>query len=100
MQVKNKAKLKDKNVAVTLIPEDSEDLWYLYNLIKKGDTVQLLTHRNVKKGNQSQLTKGKAKLEKILVKLRLLVEDIDYIASDQTMRIDRKSTRLNSSHRL
>ncbi|RCK59012.1 Protein dom34 [Candida viswanathii] len=91
MQVKNKAKLKDKNVAVTLIPEDSEDLWYLYNLLKKGDTVQLLTHRNVKKGNQAQQTKGKAKLEKILVKLRLLVEDIDYVASDQTMRINGKS---------
>ena len=49
MQVKNKAKLKDKNVAITLVPEDSEDLWYLYNLLKKGDTVQLVTHRNVKK---------------------------------------------------
>ena len=36
MQVKNKAKLKDKNVAITLVPEDSEDLWYLYNLLKNG----------------------------------------------------------------
>lgn len=104
MQVKNKAKLKDKNVAVTLVPEDSEDLWYLYNLIKKGDTVQLLTHRNVKKGNQNQITKGKLKMEKILVKLRLLVEDIDYIASDLVMRVNGKSllqqeyVPLNSYH--
>lgn len=104
MQVKNKAKLKDKNVAVTLVPEDSEDLWYLYNLIKKGDTVQLLTHRNVKKGNQNQITKGKLKMEKILVKLRLLVEDVDYIASDLVMRVNGKSllqqeyVPLNSYH--
>ncbi|KAI5966849.1 DOM34 [Candida pseudojiufengensis] len=104
MQVKNKVKLKDKNVAVTLIPEDSEDLWYLFNLIKKGDTVQLLTHRNVKKGNQNQITKGKSKMEKILLKLRLVVEDIDYIASDLTMRINGKSllqqeyVPLNSYH--
>ncbi|KAI3404841.2 DOM34 [Candida oxycetoniae] len=91
MKVKNKVKLKDKNVAITLVPEDSEDLWYLYNLIQKGDTVQLLTHRNVKKGNPNQVTKGKAKMEKILVKLRLLVEDIDYVASDSTMRINGKS---------
>ncbi|CAK9436306.1 uncharacterized protein LODBEIA_P08640 [Lodderomyces beijingensis] len=104
MQVKNKAKLKDKNVVVTLIPEDSEDLWYLFNLVKKGDTVQLLTHRNVKKGNQNQITKGKAKMEKILVKLRLLVEEIDYIASDSAMRINGKSllqqefVPLNSYH--
>ena len=104
MQVKNKAKLKDKNVVVTLVPEDSEDLWYLYNLIKKGDTVQLLTHRNVKKGNQNQITKGKLKMEKILVKLRLLVEDVDYIASDLVMRVNGKSllqqefVPLNSYH--
>lgn len=91
MQLKNKAKLKDKNVAITLVPEDSEDLWYLYNLLKKGDTVQLVTHRNVKKGNQAQITKGKSKMEKIVVRLKLLVEDIDYIASDQTMRINGKS---------
>ena len=65
MQVKNKAKLKDKNVAITLVPEDSEDLWYLYNLLKKGDTVQLVTHRNVKKGNQAQITKGKAKWKRL-----------------------------------
>ncbi|WLF76518.1 Translation factor pelota [Lodderomyces elongisporus] len=91
MQVKNRVKLKDKNVALTLIPEDSEDLWYIFNLVKKGDTVQLLTHRNVKKGNQNQITKGKSKMEKILVKLRLLVEEVDYIASDLTMRINGKS---------
>ncbi|CAI5755590.1 unnamed protein product [Candida verbasci] len=91
MQVKSKVKLKDKNVAVTLIPEDSEDLWYIYNLIKKGDSVSLLTHRNVKKGNQNNITKGNAKMEKILVKLKLTVEEVDYIASDQTMRINGKS---------
>ena len=49
--------------------------------------------------------KGKSKMEKIVVRLKLLVEDIDYIASDQTMRINGKSLvqqeyiPLNSFHR-
>lgn len=104
MQVKNKIKLKDKNVAITLVPEDSEDLWYLYNLLKVGDTVQVLTQRNVKKGNPAQIQKGKAKMEKVLLRLKLLVEDIDYIASDQAMRVNGKSLEqqeyvpLNSYH--
>ncbi|RLV90111.1 Protein dom34 [Spathaspora sp. JA1] len=104
MQVKNKVKLKDKDVAVTMVPEDSEDLWYLYNLLKTGDIVQVLTHRNVKKGNPNQLQKGNSKMEKVLLKLKLLIEDIDYIASDQTMRINGKSLQqqeyvpLNSYH--
>ena len=65
MQVKNKAKLKDKNVAITLVPEDSEDLWYLYNLLKKGDTVQLVTHRNVKKETKLKSQRGKAKWKRL-----------------------------------
>ncbi|KAK6462434.1 hypothetical protein DFJ63DRAFT_154367 [Scheffersomyces coipomensis] len=95
MLVKNKVKLKDKNVAVTFVPQDSEDLWYLYNLLRVGDTVQVLSHRNVKKGNQSQIQKGKSKMEKVLVKLKLLTEDIDYVASDNNMRISGKSIEPN-----
>ncbi|KAK6199195.1 uncharacterized protein RJT21DRAFT_44800 [Scheffersomyces amazonensis] len=95
MIVKNKVKLKDKNVALTLVPQDSEDLWYLYNLLRVGDTVHVLSHRNVKKGNQAQIQKGKSKMEKILVKLKLLIEDIDYIASDNTMRLSGKTVEPN-----
>ncbi|KAK6456552.1 uncharacterized protein RJT20DRAFT_45547 [Scheffersomyces xylosifermentans] len=95
MLVKNRVKLKDKNVAVTFVPQDSEDLWYLYNLLKTGDTVQVLTYRNVKKGNQAQIQKGKSKMEKVLVKLKLVLEDIDYIASDSNMRVSGKSMEPN-----
>ncbi|ODV79422.1 uncharacterized protein CANTADRAFT_51682 [Suhomyces tanzawaensis NRRL Y-17324] len=104
MIIKSKVKLKDKNVALTLVPQDSEDLWYIYNLLSIGDVVLVLTHRNVKKGNQTAVQKGKSKMEKVLVKLKLSLEDIDYVASDEGMRLSGKSIEphefvpLNSYH--
>lgn len=95
MLVKNQVKLKDKNVAVTFVPQDAEDLWYLYNLLKPGDTVVVVSYRNVKKGNLTQVQKGKSKMEKVLVKLKLVLEDIDYIASDNNMRLSGKSIEPN-----
>lgn len=95
MIVKNKVKLKDKNVAVTLVPQDAEDLWYIYNLLQIGDTVVVSTTRNVKKGNASQIQKGKSKMEKVNVKLKLVLEDIDYIASENDMRLSGKSVEPN-----
>lgn len=95
MLVKNQVKLKDKNVAVTFVPQDSEDLWYLYNLLSKGDIIQVSTTRNVKKGAASQIAKGKSKMEKVNIRLKLLVEDISYIASDDGMRLSGKSMDAN-----
>lgn len=76
---------KDKSGSLSLVPQDKEDLWQLYNLIQKGDVVELPSVRNVKKTE-----KGKA--ERVHVHLKLLVESIDYVASDEAMRIRGKTT--------
>lgn len=79
---------KDKSGSLSLVPQDKEDLWQLYNLIQKGDVVELSTVRNVKK------TEG-GKAERVHVKLKLLVESVDYAPSDETMRIRGKTTEQN-----
>lgn len=79
---------KDKSGSLSLIPQDKEDLWQLYNLIQKGDMVELLTVRNVKK------TEG-GKAERVHVNLKLLVESVDYVPSDEVMRIRGKTTEQN-----
>lgn len=91
MIIQNKVKLKDKNYSVKFIPEDSDDLWQLYKIINKGDRVESLTHRNIKKGNSSEIKKTKNKLEKIVVKLQLVVETIDYISSQYSLRLSGKT---------
>ena len=79
---------KDKSGSLSLIPQDKEDLWQLYNLVQKGDIVELLTVRNVKK------TEG-GKAERINVNLKLAVESVDYVPSDQAMRIRGKTVEQN-----
>ncbi|SGZ47768.1 CIC11C00000003125 [Sungouiella intermedia] len=79
---------KDKSGSLSLIPQDKEDLWQLYNLIQKGDVVDLSTLRNVKK------TEG-GKAERVHVRLKLAVESVDYAPSDETMRIRGKTTEQN-----
>lgn len=79
---------KDKSGSLSLIPQDKEDLWQLYNLIQKGDMVELLTVRNVKK------TEG-GKAERVHVHLKLAVESVDYVPSDEVMRIRGKTVEQN-----
>lgn len=79
---------KDKSGSLSLIPQDKEDLWQLYNLIQKGDKVELQTVRNVKK------TEG-SKAERKHIRLTLAVEGIEYEPSDEVMRIRGKTTEQN-----
>lgn len=79
---------KDKSGSLSLIPQDKEDLWQLYNLVQKEDIVELLTVRNVKK------TEG-GKAERVHVNLKLAVESVDYIPSDEVMRIRGKTVEQN-----
>lgn len=76
---------KDKSGLLSLVPQDKEDLWQLYNLVQKGDVVELLSVRNVKK------TEG-GKAERVHVRLKLAVESVDYEPSDEVMRIRGKTT--------
>lgn len=76
---------KDKSGSLSLIPQDKEDLWQLYNLVQKGDVVELSTVRNVKK------TEG-GRAERVNVRLKLLVESVEYTPSDEAMRIRGKTT--------
>lgn len=80
---------KDSSGSTTIIPQDKEDLWQLYNLIQKNDEIKLSTHRNIKIGG------GKGKVERKVMTIRLLVESIEYTPSDEEMRIRGKSLDVN-----
>lgn len=88
MKLVKQAFEKDASGYTTIIPQDKEDLWQIYNLIQKNDEVKLSTHRNVKKGAGN-------KVERVVMTLRLLVEDIEYTPSDEVMRIRGKSMEPN-----
>ncbi|KAG7695315.1 hypothetical protein KL930_003804 [Ogataea haglerorum] len=71
---------KDKSGSVSLVPQDGEDLWTLYNLIAKDDEVRLKTHRNIKKSPSDKPVRK-------LITLSLSVESVDFTPSDEVMRI-------------
>lgn len=89
---------KDKSGSTTLIPQDKEDLWELYNLIQKGDEITLSTHRNIKKatlGSGVAQGKDKGKTERKLLTLKMSVEDIEYTPSEEVLRIRGKTVEPN-----
>lgn len=83
---------KDSSGSVTLVAEDKEDLFTLYNLIQKRDEIELKTMRNIKKAGKDSSKGSKAKAEKKLLKLRIDIEEIDFTPQDEVMRIRGKTT--------
>lgn len=87
---------KDKSGSTTLIPQDKEDLWQLYNLIQNGDEIKLPTHRNVKKSSSGTGSgKDKGKADRKLLTLKMSVEGIEYTPSDEVMRIRGRTVEPN-----
>lgn len=88
---------KDSSGYTTLIPQDKEDLWQIYNLIQKHDEVRLPTFRNISKktGVASGGSKDKGKSERKLITLNISVEDVEYTPSDEVMRIRGRTVEAN-----
>lgn len=59
---------------VTLIPESTEDFWYLYNIIKIGDIVKLKINRKV----QNESATGFVRTSKRYVLAILEVLDVEF----------------------
>lgn len=76
---------RDSSGDITLFPEDSEDLWYAYNLIQEGDEIEAKSMRRITKVDRDGQQKGQS-IRKLL-KLRLKVESIDFDAVGNELRI-------------
>ncbi|KAE9397143.1 hypothetical protein BT96DRAFT_884222 [Gymnopus androsaceus JB14] len=74
--MKQISKFIDKHGAghVTLRPEDDEDMWHLYNLIQKGDSVRAPAIRRVQKTS----TTGSIDSQRIRLNLTLQVTNIEF----------------------
>lgn len=72
---------KDQSGTLVLAVEDSEDLWYIYNLITRGDEVEALTHRKIVK-------EGKKTADRVTLKLRIRVEKIEYDAKGAQLSLN------------
>ncbi|PNX59816.1 hypothetical protein L195_g059876, partial [Trifolium pratense] len=56
---------------VKMVPVDSDDLWYVYNLIAPGDSIMAVTFRKVLRGADN----GGRDAHRFKLKLEIEVED-------------------------
>ncbi|KAF2531365.1 hypothetical protein F2Q70_00033184 [Brassica cretica] len=70
-----------------MVAEDSDDLWYAYNLIAVRDSVMAVTFRKV----QREVPGGGRDSERVRLKLEVQVEEVDYDKDAAVLRIRGKN---------
>lgn len=73
-----------KQGEIKLIPENDDDLWHLYNIIKPGDLIKAVTFRSIEQ--KADLIRSK-KAEKKKMKLGVRVEDVKFHEFSDRLRI-------------
>lgn len=91
MKLLNKAFDKDGSGTATLIAEESEDLWHLYNLVSKGDTVKASTIRKIQKEGST----GSVQTETKKITLTIQVKAVEYDSSGDCIRFSGKNCEEN-----
>ncbi len=86
--------LANSDNALRLIPEDAEDIWLLYNILRVGDAVSAATYRKVSVGNNN------ANVEKIRLTLCVAVESIEYDGEGHEIRLKGRNLTENEHVKL
>jgi protein pelota len=79
--IKKRINKKTKAGSFILLPNDEEDLWYLYNLIVPGDVMSLKTFRKIKSEGKGQYSMTKVIRKEL--KLEVSVMDVDFSADEK-----------------
>ncbi|CAG0914732.1 unnamed protein product [Notodromas monacha] len=79
---------KDGKGQVSLLPEESEDLWHAYNLIAIGDCVTASTIRKV----QQESATGSSTSSRVRTTLTIQVEAIDFDTQACALRLKGRNT--------
>lgn len=77
--------------SVTLVPDNQEDMWHIYNLIAVGDSVRASTYRKV----QNETATGSSSSSRVLTTLTICVETIDYDIHGKTLRLKGRNIEEN-----
>lgn len=91
MKITHRRIEKDGEGQIGLIAEESDDLWYLYNIIQKGDQVKAPTFRKV----VNETSTGSTGARRVKVTLTISVEKIEYDSEGDILRVKGKSVEEN-----
>eukprot|EP00093_Oithona_nana_P004916 04916.XXX_143790_142235_1 [CDS] Oithona nana genome sequencing. len=91
MKLVHKAIEKGLSGSITLIPEETEDMWHVYNLMAVGDSIRASTFRKITtEGNT-----GTRQSQKIRLTLTIKIEDIDFDTQACLLRIKGRNIEEN-----
>ncbi|XP_033230973.1 protein pelota [Belonocnema kinseyi] len=82
---------KDGEGSVSLIPENTEDMWHTYNLISEGDCVSCSTIRKV----QTETSTGSSNSYRVRTTLTIRVEGIDFDTQACVLRLKGRNIEEN-----
>lgn len=74
-----------------MIPEESDDLWYLYNIIQRGDQVRAPTWRKV----VNETATGSTGARRVKITLTISVEKVEYDSEANIVSVKGKSVEEN-----
>ncbi|OAY43875.1 protein PELOTA 1 [Manihot esculenta] len=87
MKITRRNLVPDGPGSVKMTPVDSDDLWFVYNLISPGDSVMADTVRKVLR----EAASGGRDAERVRLKLEIKVETVDYDKVGAALRIRGKN---------
>lgn len=82
---------KDGSGSVTLIPEESEDMWHTYNLLTEGDQLKSTTIRKV----TTESATGSTGSNRVRTTLTIKVVDIDFDTQACMLRVKGRNIQEN-----
>ncbi|CAE8718014.1 unnamed protein product [Polarella glacialis] len=91
MKLVHKEFEKDGRGSATLIPEESEDLWHLFNLCCKGDIVKAMTFRKISREGST----GTVQTEVKKMMMSVEVKSIEYDAAGDCIRFSGRNCEEN-----
>lgn len=74
---------KAGNGLIVIIPEEEEDLWHIYNLIQRGDSVKTGTFRKVK----TETKTGSVSTKRLFMVIKLQIISINYYYGEESADI-------------
>ncbi|KAI8079940.1 pelota [Halteromyces radiatus] len=92
MKLISKSIDKDESGSVTLLPEELEDMWHVYNLIAKDDMIKATTIRRL----QSESSTGSTSSQRIRLTLTITVETVDFDPQVGLLRINGRVSSENA----
>ena len=101
MKILAEAFAKGGDGHVRLVPETSDDMWHVFNLLRAGDRVEATTFRKVSKGAGGASHAADhglggggsgADTVRVRVKLRLDVESVEYAGDGEAVRVRGRNT--------